>query len=191
MENSQLQYFNYLKTRSKLALFYRNNLIYPALGNYLSGKVLDIGCGIGDFLLSRPNTIGIDINELNVNYCKDLGEEAYTIQNDKFPFPDNSFDGAVLDNVLEHLTEPHITLLEAKRVLKNKARFIIAVPGIKGYTMDDDHKHFYDEDEMNKLLESFGFVNKKYLYRPTFFKSTFFSKKLSQYCIYGVFELKK
>jgi SAM-dependent methyltransferase len=188
---SNQNYFEYLKTRSKLALFYRTNLVYPALKKVLSGKVLDIGCGIGDFLMCRPNTIGIDINELNVNYCKEQGWEAYPIQNDRFPFPDNSFDGAVLDNVLEHLTEPHITLLEAKRVLKNNARLIIAVPGIKGYTMDDDHKHFYDEVGMNKLLANFGFVNKSYLYRPTFFKSNFFSRKISQYCIYGVFELQK
>ncbi|OYU95056.1 MAG: hypothetical protein CFE21_12165 [Bacteroidetes bacterium B1(2017)] len=188
---SDLHYFNYLKTRSKLALFYRTNLVYPALKRVLSGKVLDIGCGIGDFLMCRQNTVGIDINALNVNYCKEQGWEAYTIENNHFPFSENTFDGAVLDNVLEHLTEPHITLLEAKRVLKNKAKLIIAVPGIKGYTMDDDHKHFYDEVEMNTLLASFGFVNTKYIYRPTFFKSTYFSKKLSQYCIYGVFELQK
>jgi SAM-dependent methyltransferase len=188
---SDLQYFNYLKTRSKLALFYRSNLVYPSLKKVLSGKVLDIGCGIGDFLMCRPNTVGIDINALNVNYCKEKGWEAYAIENNHFPFSENTFDGAVLDNVLEHLTEPQITLLEAKRVLKPNAKLIIAVPGIKGYTMDDDHKHFYDEAEMNSLLSNFGFVNVNYLYRPTFFKSTYFSKRLSQYCIYGVFELQK
>jgi ubiquinone/menaquinone biosynthesis C-methylase UbiE len=188
---NDLNYFNYLKTRSKLALFYRKNIVYPALMRELTGKVLDIGCGIGDFLMCRPNTVGIDINQLNVNHCKEQGWEVYSIDNNQFPFSENTFDGAILDNVLEHLTEPNITLLEAKRVLKNSGKLIVAVPGTKGYTMDDDHKHFYDEAEMNTLLASFGFVNIKYVYRPTFFKSTYFSKKLSQYCIYGVFELQK
>jgi SAM-dependent methyltransferase len=188
---SDLNYFNYLKTRSKRALFYRKNIVYPALISELSGNVLDIGCGIGDFLMCRPNTVGIDVNQLNVNYCKEQGWEAYSIENNIFPFLENTFEGAILDNVLEHLTEPNITLLEAKRVLKNTGRLIVAVPGIKGYTMDDDHKHFYNEVEMNGLLASFGFKNIKYLYRPTFFKSNYFSAILPQYCIYGVFELQK
>jgi SAM-dependent methyltransferase len=184
-------YFEYLKTRSKLALFYRFNFVYPFISKMLQGKVLDIGCGIGDFLMFKKGVVGIDINSLNIDYCKQQGWEAYLIENNKFPFDDNSFEGAVLDNVLEHLTEPHFTLLEAKRVLKNKSRIIIAVPGIKGYEMDNDHKQFYDEVAMSKLLKDFGFINIKYFYRPTFIKSTYFSKKLSQYCIYGVFELHK
>jgi len=181
-------YFNYLKTRSKKALLYRTKIVYPYLGKYLKGKVLDIGCGIGDYLSVNKHGIGIDINPFNVNYCKQLGFDAHVIENEIFPVVSDSCDSAILDNVLEHLIAPHITLNEAKRVLKVGGKLLIGVPGVKGYTMDPDHKKFYDEAEMDKLLSQFGFKTVTFLYTPTFIKSDFISKKLASYCVYGVFE---
>ena len=90
--------------------------------------------------------------------------------------------------MLEHLVAPEITLQEAKRVLKVGGKLLIGVPGKKGYTMDPDHKKFYDEAEMDHLLSLNGFKTVKFLYTPTFFKSDFISKKLASYCVYGVFE---
>ncbi len=185
---SNEDYFNYLKTRSNKALLYRTKIVYPYLSKHLTGKVLDIGCGIGDYLSVNKNSIGIDINSFNVNYCKQLGFEAHTIENNIFPISNNSCDAAILDNVLEHLVEPEITLQEAKRVLKVGGKLLIGVPGKKGYTMDSDHKKFYDEAEMDHLLSLNGFKTVKFLYTPTFFKSDFISKKLASYCVYGVFE---
>jgi SAM-dependent methyltransferase len=181
-------YFNYLKTRSNFALFYRTKISYPYIGRFLLGKVLDIGCGIGDYLSVNANSVGIDINPFNVKYCMENGLTAALIENNQFPAEDASFDGAILDNVLEHLTHPEITLNEAKRVLKIGGRLLIGVPGIKGYTMDSDHKIFYDEAKMKELLLKLGFKNIRFLYTPTFFKSNLFSKNLASYCVYGVFE---
>lgn len=184
---SELRYHEYLLSRSQLSKFYRNNILYPALARQLHGKVLDIGCGIGDFLLFRKNTVGVDINSYNVAYCNKIGLEAYPIENGKYNFPDSTFDGAILDNVLEHLTDPSPTINEVKRIVKKGGHFIIGVPGKKGYTMDDDHKKFYEEKDLEKLLHGFGFAIVKYVYGPVFIKSDLLSSSLSQYCIYAVF----
>lgn len=60
------QYFQYLKSRSFLGNIYRKYYLYPKLGRYLKCWLLDIGCGIGDILVFRSNSVGVDINPLDV-----------------------------------------------------------------------------------------------------------------------------
>lgn len=165
--------------------------MYPFINGELKGRVLDVGCGIGDFLSYRgQDTVGIDINQLNVNYCKSLNLEAHLIADEIFPFEKMVFDSVVLDNVLEHLVKPEVTLNEISRVLKNNGILIIGVPGKKGYTMDNDHKRFYDEKDLDDLLDTFNYKRTKFIYMPCFIKSDWLSKIIPQYVIYGVFEKK-
>ena len=152
-----IEYFNYLKTRSKLALFYRNYFLYPKLCSHLQGRVLDVGCGIGDFVKFRKDTIGIDINTEMVEYCKMANLNVKEMEPNVIPFPDNSFEGVVLDNVLEHIKNPQDLILEIKRVLKEKNTLIVGVPGISGYKADDDHKVFYTKENLIKLFKENGF----------------------------------
>lgn len=182
-------YHDYLMTRSKRALYYRNSYLYPKINRNLKGSVLDIGCGIGDFLKFRKNTVGIDINESCVAYCKSQGLNAVSFENEKIDFRDSCFDGAVLDNVLEHIEEPGMLLSEVRRVLKNDGIFIIGVPGIKGFQLDPDHKCFYDDQKLSSL-EKFGFKESKSFYTPLF-KSKWLSERIRQYCIYKVFKCVK
>lgn len=176
-------YFEYLSQRSFLGKIYRNFILYPRLNKYLKGKTLDIGCGIGDMLSYRRNTIGLDINPLNVNYCKKKKLEAFLMRKGRIPFKDRSFDSVLLDNVLEHIDSPALLFKEIKRVLKPDGILLIGVPGTKGFESDSDHKIFYDEIKLNTLAEKFKFsVN--YLFYTPFFRSIFLSKRLKQYCIY-------
>lgn len=187
MENqSQKEYFEYLKGRSELSKLYRNLYLYPKLNRHLKGKIVDIGCGIGDFLEFNKSAIGIDINEYNVKYCKAKGLNAQLIDNGKYPFENSSVEGAILDNVLEHLEDPGIVLHEAYRILIKGGVLIVGVPGIKGYASDPDHKRFYNEISLEETLKRYGFIKKKFLYGPII-KSTILSEKIRQYCIYGVF----
>ena len=187
---SKEQYHRYLLNRSTLSKIYRQFWLYPTLNREFEGRVLDIGCGIGDFLKFRKNTVGADVNEFNVNYCKENNLEAHMISNGKYPFENASFDGAILDNVVEHLSDPAPTLNETHRILKPGGILIIGVPGKKGYTMDDDHKKFYDDKSLPALAAQFGFRSRKILYAPLMMKSQFLDERISQYCLYGVFEKK-
>lgn len=188
MTNYQ-QYFEYLQSRSFMGEVYRKYYLYPKLGHYLKGRLLDVGCGIGDMLVFRPDSIGVDINEFNVQYCKERGCEAYEMPVDELPFEDGSFDSVLLDNVLEHLADPISLLTEVKRVMRSDAVFVIGVPGLKGQASDPDHKVFYDENSLNILAEKLGFKVNVMLHFPLW-KSDFLSKKVRQYCVYSQWSLK-
>jgi SAM-dependent methyltransferase len=181
-----VSYFEYLRKRSWTGLLYRRLWLYPRICKYIVGKVLDVGCGIGDMLLYRPNTIGVDINENSVKYCRSRGLDARLMRPDVLDFPDSSFGGVIMDNVLEHLTEPRRLLAEIRRVLVERGRLLIGVPGARGYASDSDHKIFYDYAALKTLLDNMGFRCIDSFYMPM--QSRWMDKHLSQYCLYGVFQ---
>lgn len=178
-------YFEYLKERSRLALAYRRWWLYPRLCRHLSGKVLDVGCGIGDMLGFRPNTVGVDINTGTVGFCRQRGLDARLMEPDSLPFPDASFDGAICDNVLEHIAVPAALLAEIRRVLTPNARFVVGVPGRRGYDHDPDHKVFYDEATLVATLAMSGFTCIVIFHVP--FRCAWLDRNVRQYCVYAVF----
>jgi len=180
------KYYEYLKKRSSVGLLYRRWWLYPRLCKYLSGKVLDIGCGVGDMLAYRNNTVGVDINPHTVKWCKTQGLEVENMDENSLPFPDNSFDSVLLDNVLEHILHPDDLLMEIDRVLKQDGTLLIGVPGQKGYEADSDHKVFYDEISLNKLLKSVEFFPRTSFHMPLAIKAL--DTRLSQFCLYSAFE---
>lgn len=180
------EYFRYLRSRSWLGLFYRRFLLYPKLATYFSGLVFDVGCGIGDFLKYRPQTIGVDVNPHAVDWCRKRGLDARLMTEDRLPFGNDAFDGVMLDNVLEHLTQPGALLAEIRRVLSPGGRLLVGVPGVLGYACDPDHKIFYDEASLERLMASCGFLCRAEFH--TLLKSRWLANRLSQYSLYGVYE---
>jgi len=181
-------YYKYLRNRSKLGFLYRKLWLYPLLCRYLDGKVLDVGCGIGDMLSYRPNTIGVDVNPSTVKYCREMGLDALEMEPDQLPFDNDAFDAAILDNVMEHLETPATLLSEINRVLINKGKLVVGVPGKKGFSWDLDHKIFYDIKKLKEVMEINGFVYDKHFYMP--FKCVYLDNLLRQYCLYSVFNAK-
>jgi len=185
MNNDEV-YFNYLKQRSFTGDIYRKYWLYPRLSKWLKGKVLDVGCGIGDFLKFRPGSVGIDINYKNINWCQENELNAHLMEIDKIPFENASFDSVMLDNVLEHIEHPEALLSEIHRVLSDSGIFVVGVPGTLGYTMDPDHKAFYNRDRLEGCLLQSGFEKIKIAAFP--FNWSWLDKKISQYCLYGQFK---
>lgn len=179
-------YHNYLLQRNRRSLLYRRYYLYPRLSQFLEDRVLEVGCGIGDFLVFRRQTTGVDINPYNINYCRNQGLDAHLIEGERYPFAESTFDGVLIDNVLEHLVDPAPTLSEIQRVLRPGGMLIVGVPGSCGYDRDPDHKHFYDEKLLVTCLEQAGFKTIKIVHMP--FRCTFLDRKMRQYCIYCVFQ---
>ena len=118
------EYHEFLQKRTLKSKLYRNYWLYPFLCRHPRGKTLDIGPGIGDFVKFRSNTIGVDINPDNVEFCtQERGLDIRLMEIDTLPFEDNEFDSINLDNVLEHLEEPTPLLDEVDRVLKSGGTF--------------------------------------------------------------------
>lgn len=178
-------YYDYLKKRSTLGLLYRKYYLYPKLEREVSGLALDVGCGIGDFLKFRPNTVGVDINPKLVEYCRQQGLNAELMHPDALPFAANHFDSAVLDNVLEHVANPAPLLSEIWRVLKPNGRLLVGVPGSAGYKSDLDHKVFYDKPKLVETLCIANFALSASFYSPL--ESQLLSTTMRQYCLYATF----
>ena len=180
-------YYAYLQGRSLKGRLYRNWWLYPRLVRHLSGRVLDVGCGIGDMLRFRPNTVGVDINPETIAWCRKQGLDAHHMERNRLPFDAETFDGVILDNVLEHIAAPQPLLAEAKRVLKPSGRLLAGVPGPKGYQSDPDHKVYYDEAGLIHLMQNNGFSCRMILSMPL--RLPRLSKIIRQYCVYGVFDM--
>lgn len=178
-------YFDYLLQRSRLAWFYRKYWLYPRLCRHLKGRVLDIGCGIGDFLSFRSGTVGTDINPQVINWCQAKGHNAVLMESTVIPFEDNVFTGVLLDNVLEHIPDPVRILSEIRRVLCLGGQLVVGVPGRKGYDSDPDHRIFYDDTTLLSTIQMAGFSSRTLFYMP--FKSAYLDRHMRQYAVYGVF----
>jgi SAM-dependent methyltransferase len=179
-------YLSYLKGRSFRGLLYRRFWLYPRLNARFTGRVLDVGCGIGDFLRFRRGTVGVDINPGAVAYCREQGLDARKMETDCLPFADKEFDGAMLDNVLEHIAEPRPVLHEIARVLRPGGTLIVGVPGRRGFASDPDHKVFYDARRLKEVVDRAGFSLHKLIPMP--FRSSWLDAHARQYCLYGVFK---
>jgi SAM-dependent methyltransferase len=178
-------YFEYLQGRGRLGYLYRTRYLYPRLFRHLHGRVLDVGCGIGDLLHARPNTVGVDVNPSAVAWCRQRGWDARPMAPDHLPFTDGEFEGAILDNVLEHIPNPLPLLAELYRVMLPGGTLIIGVPGPRGFARDADHKVYYDERALIEVLDGAGFNPEHVLHMPV--RSRWLEHRLPQYCVYGVF----
>lgn len=108
----------------------------------LQGKrVLDVGCGNADFLISCcflgvKEAVGLDFVAEVVKDAREnvknseFGKRIKVVQADalKIPFSDNSFDVVTSFGLLEHFERPSELIFEKKRVLKKNGFLIVLVP---------------------------------------------------------------
>ncbi|OGI67958.1 hypothetical protein A2738_03875 [Candidatus Nomurabacteria bacterium RIFCSPHIGHO2_01_FULL_42_15] len=103
-------------------------------GREFGNDVLDVGAGKGEFtdMLSKR---GYRVNcvEGTKKLFEELKEKGYKsvlvdLEEEKLPFPDNSFDLVVSLEVIEHLWNTDHYLSELKRVVKPNGYVIITTP---------------------------------------------------------------
>lgn len=100
-------------------------------------KLLDVGCGDGEFTLRAAERIGtaeihgIEIVEEDINKSKTNGIDIRQGDlNQRLPFEDESFDVIIASHIIEHLTNTDIFVKEIHRVLKVGGYSVIATPNL-------------------------------------------------------------
>lgn len=96
------------------------------------GKILDVGCGLGNFLALMKHfgmeCYGVEPGKFNEEFAK---ENNLKIKNCTFSeayYPDNYFDVITLNHVLEHTRCPTETLNKLNHILKPRGTLIITIP---------------------------------------------------------------
>jgi SAM-dependent methyltransferase len=124
---------------------------------YLSGRLIDIGCGSKPYQsIVSPYVsfhIGLDHAESPHGLSKvELIGTAY-----EMPVTDSSFDCALCTSVLEHLEEPEHALRECKRVLRSGGIAIYSVPFI--WQLHEEPRDFFRFSKygLKHLFEKAGF----------------------------------
>ncbi len=95
-----------------------------------SKKILDIGCGTGEFadLFSKFDYYGIDISAPYIKYAAKKKSGSFKVMDaTELEFSDNSFDYILIMAILHHLDDDKINkvLSEAKRVLKPGGKILV------------------------------------------------------------------
>ncbi len=162
---------------------------------YSQGKILEIGSAPYHltFLLKKAgyDVVGVDIDpERQKNFLANAGLDIFknNIETEALPFPDNSVELIIFNEVFEHLRiNPIKTLKEINRVLSPSGKLILSTPNlyslqnivnlILGKGFDDPYDQFdrlekighmghvreYTIKQVRKFLKNTGFIPKQVL----------------------------
>lgn len=130
-----------------------------------SAKILDVGCGRGDFLIAFKahgfHTYGIDRDPSGAKVDSRVEVISCELEKDPFPFEDQTFDVVFSKSVIEHLFIPEHFIAECRRVLKPGGRIIVMTPDwisqMKIFFDDHTHHQPYTATGAKELLDIFGF----------------------------------
>lgn len=100
-----------------------------AIPNYVSGRLIDLGCGKAPLFLKYRSFVS------SVT-CVDWGNTSHKNENldvecdlsKRLPFDEASFDAVILSDVLEHLPNPDFLWCEMARILAPGGRLLMNVP---------------------------------------------------------------
>ena len=101
------------------------------------GKLLDIGCGVGDFLHTAEmhgwECIGVEPSEDAKAIAQKRMKGTIITSEELESFPDGAFDVITMWHVLEHVDDLKWQVAQLQRLVKPSGRVVIAVPNYKSY----------------------------------------------------------
>ena len=102
-----------------------------------TGKLLDIGCGVGDFLHTAEahgwQCTGVEPSEEAKAIARQRTQAKLMSSEDQEQLPDASFDVITMWHVLEHVDDLRWQVTQLQRLIKPNGRIVIALPNYKSY----------------------------------------------------------
>lgn len=143
-------------------------------------KLLDIGCGSGNYLRMAKKLgvecFGSDIYSGKKGEFKSDDIKFFNKKAEELDFSDNFFDVITLNHVFEHLKDPHIILEKIRKFIKPEGIIILQVPNNRSlssvifrrfYQGIDSPRHYfvYNKKSMENICDSRNLKIKKIFYR--------------------------
>jgi SAM-dependent methyltransferase len=155
---------------------FRRRLLLAQLGQLCSAgheplRLLDMGCGTGDFALSFQKAfpggqyLGIDVSQAGIEICRQKVPGARFQQRDlTHPSPVATVDRgwatvAICSEVLEHVDQPGLILTHIQPYLAPSAVLLITVPGgpMSDFDKHIGHRQHFSSTGLKSLLEASGY----------------------------------
>ncbi|HEX3768593.1 MAG TPA: class I SAM-dependent methyltransferase [Puia sp.] len=154
-----------------------NQWLYDNIKKFASGKILEIGSGIGNISahLLRDHT-DVSLSDLRPEYCallrkkfgKDLHlQQVYELDLSLSDFKNKyvdlleKFDTVIALNVIEHIENDSLAIQNAKSLLRRNGKLVILVPAGQSLynTLDKELGHYkrYSKTGLKNLLRTAGF----------------------------------
>ena len=141
----------------------RLEMIVRAAGDRIQGKVLENGCGVGMYVEHLTPYGGVVTGlEYDFERAGEAASRSRGILNaagEHLPFPDSTFDLILSHEVIEHVQDGRVAVLEMVRALKPGGRIVIFCPN-QGYPFETHGIYWRGNYSFGNKL----FVN--YLPRP-------------------------
>lgn len=146
-----------------------NQWTLSLLDRYLSGKILEVGCGIGNFtktLTKYGDIVAIDIIDDYIKKTKNLVGDIVKVgfgdvEKGKYFFKDRDFDSIVCINVLEHIEDDKKSIENLYKLLRKDGHLILLIPAHKFLygKIDESIGHYrrYEDKDVVSLLTKTGF----------------------------------
>jgi SAM-dependent methyltransferase len=151
-----------------------NNWLYETIKPFCSGKVLEIGSGIGNISVHFvKDKFEITLTDIRLNYCELLRKNFPTVENIlQLDLTHPEFDSQYKDhlakydtvfamNVIEHIENDKLALDNCHKLLKNGGRCIILVPAYQSlynrFDKELEHYRRYTKKTLNELVSRSNF----------------------------------
>lgn len=181
-QNIKGGYFNYFEESivNKLTFKYRLKKIEQFIPTK-RGRLLDVGCALGDFLevakqLRWEDSCGIDVSDYALEQARAKGLKVYKIGTGSPKLKKSSFDVITLQDVVEHYIDPRAEMELVYKLLKPGGLLFLTTPNVSSLTAKflernwyhykrNEHLSYFSPKTIRLFLEKIGF--REIIVRPT------------------------
>jgi SAM-dependent methyltransferase len=161
------------------------DLAFDAVREAAPRRVLEVGCGWGEFAARMAAELGIeavavDLSSRVVGLARERGVGAHVGDVQQLPFADGAFDCAVANWMLYHVPDIDRGLAQLARVLRPGGRLVASTNSSRhleelwllvGRDKSRETRHFFSEDGEELLRRHFAHVRRVDLESPITFAS--------------------
>lgn len=179
------EYFGYGRSKGYLKVF-----LFPFyfklshLPSYVkNGKLLDIGCGVGNrlplFGALGWKIEGLEMDQKAAETAQHMGYKIHISTLEDADLPKDYFDVVYLNNVFEHFRNPVRAIQKISYILKNNGDLVLVIPNADSLACRLFKKHWfalevprhlftYNKENLARLLKQQGFKISSIIYTNTF-----------------------